>query len=164
MNTKQSQPNYQPYLNEGDVFLQVFNDWGKVKRTYWKVTGHRPPDGTNGKRSWMANPYWSYKVVKCNKNGKEFKHSNGFTCTIDDDLQGGVPHYADIMRGCSSYSVVKRGVAVGLKANIDHGLLVGKLKRRCDYLVARMASDQKEYNDLCYKLLELEHPELKAAD
>lgn len=152
MNRAIMKDDYTPLLNVGDIFSREIRFGYKPNKTeYWKVTGYRKPQ----KRGWMASTVWSYKVIKCSKNGKEYKETNGFSCAIDESLPNAPTtptreHQAD-------YNIVKRGTTVGEKANLDHGLQVGKTKRRIDYLVARIENDKAEVERLRNKLVELEY-------
>jgi len=133
----------QPLLKPGDIFSVDHYDYRGNKRVYWKVTAIRQYNETS-----------SYSVIKCSKTGKEYKRMIGYSCDIDKTLPNkpmtvSRDHQVD-------YNIVKRNTAVGVKADIDHGLKVGKLKRRLGYLQARMESDKAEVYQVLGKLANLE--------
>lgn len=99
----------------------VFNRDGK----FWKVIGGRDTHG-------------SYPVIRCNKNGKEFKDKNGFAYTYVDKLEW------------------KAGVKFAPKSDekvSQAGIENGKKKRRLKFLLARMQSDRKEAEQLVKELI-----------
>lgn len=116
------------YLNVGDVFCEQYPG---LPAHYWKVT-----------RFYTSfNNQTSYSVIRCTKNGKEFKDHNGFLTSIDTLFHqsqfDGLP-----------FTLIKRATPVGLKANIDQGISSGKRLRRIQYLENRIANDTKELNQL----------------
>lgn len=96
----------------------------KTGFVYWKIT--------NAPRSnqWSHS---SYPVVKCNKNGLEFKETNGYSINFVDNL--------------NSENIIKV-VEVGTKANIDEGIESGVKKRRIEWLKNAIKEYQKELKEL----------------
>jgi len=100
----------------------------KRDNCYWKITG------TIGSRAAGGE---SYPVIKCTKTGKEFITINGFR---SDYLEN---------RGQATGAVEIIGVvSEKVKANIGDGLIVGKKKRRVQYLEAKISSCTKELEQL----------------
>lgn len=93
---------------------------------FWKITGE-----VQG---------YSYPVVRCNKNGKEFKDKNGFTKRYVDELEW------------------KDGVKFTPKSNekvSQAGIEGGKKKRRLRFLLNRIKSDMEESEMLGEELFTL---------
>ena len=134
----------QPLLNPGDIFsIDSYDYRGNKKRVYWKVTDIRQYKETS-----------SYQVVKCSKTGKEYKDRNGFSTTIDKILLN--EPIAISRDNRVDFNIVKRNTVVGVKANLEPGLATGKIKRRRDYLVARIETDKRELQKLPQELAALE--------
>lgn len=110
--------NYEPKRKVGDVFL-----YGK---SYWKIT------------SLNRNGY--YHVIKCSKNGKEYRDTNGFVYQFVDKL----PESAFINSD------------VGVKADIDKGVKITQAKLRISFLEDRIRRDNNELAQLREKLARLE--------
>jgi len=102
----------------GTIFKN--NDNGTT--VYWKITGE--PVRFCGS--------YSYPVIRCNKNGLEFKETNGY----------GVNYVNDYPE-----RIVKK-VEVGIKASIDDGIESGVKKRRIQFLENAIKEYQKELNEL----------------
>ena len=133
----------QTLLQPGDIFSVDHYDYRGNKRVYWKVTAIRQYNETS-----------SYSVIKCSKTGKEYKRNIGYSCDIDKTLPNkpvtvNRDHQVD-------YNIVKRNTVVGVKANLEPGLATGKIKRRLDYLTARIETDKRELQKLTQELAALE--------
>lgn len=123
-----------PILKAGDIFSRTIGN----KTVYWKVLSIR--------ESYFRDKALTYDVIRCNKNGKEFKDRNGFNCHIDQwlDKEG------------KEYRTVKRATEIGIKANLDKWIEIGKLKRRASFLQGRIQEDQKELDVIFRKLKSVE--------
>ena len=54
---------------------------------------------------------------------------------------------------------MKRATTIGEKANIENGIATGRIRRRLDYLKARIENDKKELGKLEVNLANLENEE-----
>lgn len=122
-------------LEPGTVFVH--------NKNYWKITGapycvlgdnSREAEAdfnnrynSNYKGAW----YMSYPVIKCNKNGLEFKSVNGVAVPAVKEIIDIVP--------------------VGTKAS-EVGLKPGKIKRRIKYLEGKINEYSVELEDLKTKI------------
>ena len=84
----------------------------------------------------------------------EYKRNNGYSCDIDKTLPN-KPITVDREHQVD-YNIVKRNTVVGVKANLEPGLATGQIKRRRDYLTARISRDKKELQELTQELAALE--------
>jgi len=143
----------EPFLQIGDVFAQ-HSLYGSCKTSYWKVKDIKTSydrgitiELVRSERDILL----SYRVIKCNKNGLEFKDTNGFDVKILDKYlkmteeqkassQQFIP-FILIKRHTSEQSVVE-------KAYTEEGIKAGRDKRRIGYLMNRIARDTKELNKL----------------
>ena len=112
-------------LDIGDIFaVDDYDSLGvKLSTTNWKVVGYYNDGGNSG---WPMDIRGNrYSVVKCNKNGKEYKDTNGFATSIDNNLKKGVSVTNN------RYRIVRQGTndAGSNKADILEGVRVGRLKR-----------------------------------
>jgi len=123
-----------PTLFVGDVISMIYKDYNKSIQQYWKVERIGQSFISQGD---------SYYVRRCTKTGKEFRDHNGFDAKwIDKALQN--PN--------SNIKLVLKATIVGVKADLDNGILIGKMKRRVSFLQNRIALDTKELAELMLKL------------
>lgn len=107
----------------------VFSADGK---TWWKVTGY------SGKTDARTYNFWekaTYNVVRCNKNGLEFKQTNGFWAVeMHKRLKSNLITIAGVFK--EPVKVSTAGKKIGIK------------KRRIDWLKATIAAHQAELTTL----------------
>ena len=136
-------------MDIGDIFSVVLYDYRGNKTSHYKVVGFYEPG--------FSRTTWSYNVIKCTKTGKEFKARNGYSASIDKALV--VPAFIPTVDRQVNYRIVKRATTIGEKANIENGLITGGIRRRLDYLKARIENDKKELGKLEVNLANLENEE-----
>jgi len=101
----------------------------KHENGYWKTTGWPRLRLKSMAYHNLNNPeHYSCNVIKCNKNGKEFSQTNGFTLTY-------------IMKNV--LTVVPESVKVSTEGQAD-----GIKKRRIQWLEAEILSHQTELAQL----------------
>jgi hypothetical protein len=105
-----------------------------IKTKYWKITGNP--------RSSFSKEYYVYPVVRCTKTGKEFKETNGFDVNA-------------VHENKDTFKIIGI-VSIGTKANIDNGNKIGAMKRRIDYLNARILRDRDKIKSIECDLFQLD--------
>ena len=108
----------------------------KGKTVYWKIIGEKY--NTFGSSSYY-NERFSYPVIKCSKNGKEYSSRSGFSSNLIDAIIQEKFHDD----GYSKFSLVKTGTNIGVKAKTV-GKEIGIKKRRITYLENRIQRDTNE--------------------
>jgi hypothetical protein len=106
----------------GTVFSKTL-----INTIYWKITGAP-------RLLTFCRDCYSYSVVRCTKNGKEFKETNSFDVNA-------VHEETDVFKIIGVFPVET-------KANIEHGNKVGAMKRRINYLKNRILRDTEEMKKL----------------
>jgi hypothetical protein len=107
---------YQPKLPVGTVILRKSES--KFHQSYWKIIDTHS----------FCNDI-SYGVIRCTKNGKEFKETNGFNVKYTD-------------------ACVANGEIIVISINTFSVQTLGKIKRRILFLTNRIKNDSIELADL----------------